>query len=143
MTDLRAAIGRGQLAHLAHWQHRREQFAALYDAQLSDIAGLVLPHRPAVGQGRHAWHHYPLLVVHPSVHRDAATRALTAARIRTDDRLTPLHQLPYARELSEVPDAGLPGADEFATQLVSLPIYPRLPDDSATRVAEALTATLS
>jgi dTDP-4-amino-4,6-dideoxygalactose transaminase len=143
MTDLRAAIGRGQLAHLVHWQHRREQFAALYDAQLADIEGVVLPHRPAPGEGRHAWHHYPLRVVHPSVHRDAVTRALTAARVRTGDRLTPLHQLPYARDLCEAGDGGLPGADLFATQLVSLPIYPRLPDDAATRVAEALAVTLS
>ncbi len=143
MTDLRAAIGRGQLAHLAHWQHRREQFAALYDAQLAGIEGVVLPHRPAAGEGRHAWHHYPLRVVHPSVHRDAVTRALTAARIRTDDRLTPLHQLPYARDLCEAPDCGLPGAEQFATQLVSLPIYPRLPEGAATRVAEALADALS
>ena len=143
MTDLRAAIGRGQLAHLAHWQHRREQFAALYDAQLANIEGVVLPHRPAAAEGRHAWHHYPLRVVHASVHRDAVTRALTTARVRTDARLTPLHQLPYARELCEAPACGLPGAEQFSTQLVSLPIYPRLPDGAATRVAEALAATLS
>jgi len=143
MTDLRAAIGRGQLAHLAHWQNRRERFAALYDAQLADIEGVVLPHRPSAEEGRHAWHHYPLRVVHPSVHRDAVTRSLTAARVRTDDRLTPLHQLPYARDLCDAPDSGLPGAEQFVTQLLSLPIYPRLPESAAIRVAEALTVTLS
>ena len=73
----------------------------------------------------------------------AVTRALTAARVRTGDRLIPLHQLPYARDLCDAPDSGLPGSEQFATQLVSLPIYPRLPDGAATRVAEALTATLS
>ena len=143
LTDLRAAIGRGQLAHLVHWQHRREQFASLYDDQLAGIEEIVLPHRPATGEGRHAWHHYPLRVVHPSVHRDAVTRALTAARIRTDDRLTPLHQLPYARALCAAPDCGLPEAEQFATQLVSLPVYPRLPEGAATRVAEALAGSLS
>jgi len=77
------------------------------------------------------------------VHRDAVTRALTAARIRTDDRLTPLHQLPYARDLCEAPECGLPGAEQFATQLLSLPIYPRLPEGAATRAAEALAGMLS
>ena len=143
MTDLRAAIGRGQLAHLTGWQRRRAQFAALYDAQLADIDGVVLPHRPAPGEGQHAWHHYALRVEHPAVHRDAVTRALLAARIRTDDRFIPIHQLRYARELYEVADGGLPGADQFASQLVSLPIYPRLPDGAANRVAEVLAATLS
>ena len=142
MTDLRAAIGRGQLAHLVQWQRLREQFAALYDAQLADLEGVVLPHRPASGEGRHAWHHYPLRVEHPAVHRDAVSRALFAARVRTADRLTPLHQLRYARELCEVADDGLPCADQFAEQLVSLPIYPRLPEGAANRVAEVLLATL-
>jgi dTDP-4-amino-4,6-dideoxygalactose transaminase len=143
MTDLRAAIGRGQLAHLVQWQRRREQFAELYDAQLADIKGVVLPHRPASGEGSHAWHHYPLRVEHPSVHRDAVIRALFAARVRTADRLSPLHQLRYARELCEVADGGLPGADQFDAQLVALPIYPRLPDGAANRVAEVLAGMLS
>ena len=143
MTDLRAAIGRGQLAHLVQWQRRREQFAAMYDGELADIEGVVLPHRPASGEGRHAWHHYPLRVEHPAVHRDAVIRALLSARVRTDDRVIPLYQLRYARELCEVADDGLPGADQFASQLVSLPIYPRLPDGAANRVAEVLAATLS
>jgi dTDP-4-amino-4,6-dideoxygalactose transaminase len=143
MTDLRAAIGRGQLAHLAQWQRRREQFAALYDGQLADIEGIVLPPRPASTEGRHAWHHYPLRVEHPAVHRDAVFRALLASRVRPGDRLSPLHQLRYARDLYEVADGGLPGADQFAAQLVSLPIYPRLPEGAADRVAEVLTTTLS
>ena len=37
----------------------------------------------------------------------------------------------------------LPGAEQFATQLVSLPIYPRLPHGAATRLAEALAVALS
>jgi perosamine synthetase len=82
-------------------------------------------------------------IVHPSVHRDAVTRALTSARIRTDDRLTPLHQLPYARDLCAAPEGGLPEAEQFAKQLVSLPIYPRLPEGAATRVAEALAGAFS
>ncbi len=104
---------------------------------------MVLPHRPEPGEGRHAWHHYPLRVEHPAVHRDAVTRALFAARVRTADRLTPLHQLRYARELCEVGDDGLPGADQFAAQLVSLPIYPRLHEGAANRVADVLAATLN
>ena len=39
-------------------------------------------------------------------------------------------------------DGGLPGADQFAAQLVALPIYPRLPDGAANRVAEVLAYTL-
>ena len=103
----------------------------------------MLPHRPASGEGQHAWHHYPLRVEHAKVHRDAVIRALFAAKIRTADRVIALHHLPYARELCEVPDDGLPGADKFAAQLVALPIYPRLPESAATRVAEVLAYTLS
>jgi dTDP-4-amino-4,6-dideoxygalactose transaminase len=143
MTDLRAAIGRGQLAHLAQWQHSRERLAMKYDEQLAGLNGVVLPHRPASGEGQHAWHHYPLRIEHATVHRDAVIRALFAAKVRTADRVTPLHQLRYARELCEVPECGMPGADQYAAQLVALPIYPRLPEGAALRVAEVLAFTLS
>jgi dTDP-4-amino-4,6-dideoxygalactose transaminase len=143
MTDLRAAMGRGQLEHLASWQRRREHIAAMYDGRLAGIEGVVLPHRPPTGAGQHAWHHYPLRIEQPHVPRDEIIRALLGARIRTDDRITPLHRLRYARDMCEVPDGGLPGADQFAAQLVSLPIYPRLSDGVADRVAEVLAETLS
>ena len=131
----------GQLAHLVHWQHRREQFAALYDAQLAGIVGYRAA-TPAGNRGRPA-----RLAPLPAAGRASVRaprrgdQALTAARIRTDDRLTPLHQLPYARDLCD-PCCGLPGAERVrdsapgASDLSAVARWCRHP------VAEALAITL-
>lgn len=142
LTDLSAAIGRGQLAYLTPWQRRRAELAAQYDAALMHIPGVTLPHRPDPGTGEHAWNHYWVRIEHPDVSRDALISALRASGIRTGNRYVPLHQLDYCRELGDVPRAGLPGADQLADQLVLLPIYPRLLDGTADRVGTVLRSVL-
>ena len=142
LTDLSAAIGRSQLAHLGSWQQRRDRLAERYDDRLADIPGVALPHRPSSGTGQHAWHHYPLRIEHPTVQRDAVDRALSEAGIGTAQRLVPLHRVGYVRDLCEAPIDDLPGADRFAEQTVSLPVHPRVPDDAADRVGEVLRRML-
>ncbi|HSK35015.1 MAG TPA: DegT/DnrJ/EryC1/StrS aminotransferase family protein [Propionicimonas sp.] len=142
LSDLSAAIGRGQLAYVTPWQRRRAELAAQYDAALLDIPGVTLPHRPEPGTGEHAWNHYWVRVEHPDVTRDSLVNALHAAGIRTGTRYVPLHRLSYCRELSNVPGTGLPGADLLVDQLVLLPIYPRLPGGAADRVAAVLRSAL-
>ena len=142
LTDFDAATARGQLQHVRRWQRRRDQLAARYDARLMEIPGVVLPHRPASGTGRHAWHHYPVRIDDGPVGRDVLSRALAGVGIGTAERLVPLHQIGYVRDLCEVPRAGLAGADRLVDQVLSLPVYPRLPDDAADRVGEVFTRML-
>jgi perosamine synthetase len=142
LTDLSAAIGRGQLAYLTPWQRRRAELAAQYDTALRHIPGVALPHRPEPGAGEHAWNRYWVRIEHPEVTRDALISALRAAGIHTGNQYVPLHQLGYCRALADVPDVGLPGADLLADQLVLLPIYPRLLDGTADRVGTVLRTVL-
>ncbi len=142
LTDLSAAVGREQLRHLAQWQQQRSALASRYDERLAGLPGVRSPARPAPETGRHAWHHYPVRIDHPSVSREAVLRALAVAGVATADRDVPVHQLSYCRGVCEMPADGLPGADLLASQLVSLPIYPRLPANAADRVASAFTALL-
>ena len=49
MTDIQAAMGRAQLAHLAPGNAAVAQIAARYDEQLAGLPGIRLPHRPDLG----------------------------------------------------------------------------------------------
>lgn len=142
LTDFDAATARGQLVHLQRWQRQRGQRAARYDERLVDLPGVVLPHRPPSGAGQHAWHHYPVRIDDGPVDRDAVSQALAGAGIRTAERLVPLHRIGYVRDLCDVPSAGLDGADRLVGQILSLPVYPRLPDDAADRVGDVLARML-
>lgn len=132
-TDLQAAIGLGQLAHLNSWQARRAALADRYDAQLRDVPGLVLPPRPA--NGGHAWHLYPIRI-QPAFGptRDELIAALAERGVGTSVHFIPVHRFPYFRELLGDVTPCLPVAERVADQLLSLPLHPHLSDDDVDRV---------
>ena len=139
LTDLQAAIGRAQLAHLSRWQHRRAQIASRYDRRLADLQGVRLPHRPEPGAGVHAWHLYPVRIT-PSARldRDQVVAELGAQGIGTSVHFIPIHELAYFRRLGVGADSPKPGADALFPTLLSLPMYPRLSDDQVDQVCDAL-----
>jgi dTDP-4-amino-4,6-dideoxygalactose transaminase len=141
-TDLQAAVARGQLAHLDGWQQRRAEIAAQYDDLLQGVPGLRLPHRPAPGAGTHAWHLYAVRLGGSAANRDAVIERLGAAGIGTSVHFIPVHHLAYFAKASLCPPGGLPGADRMFTDLVSLPLYPRLSDAQVHRVCDVLTQVL-
>jgi dTDP-4-amino-4,6-dideoxygalactose transaminase len=137
MTDLQAAMGRAQLAHLPAWQRRRAQIAARYDQQLAGLPGIGLPHRPKTGDGTHAWHLYPIRV-QSGIDRDEVIAALAQRAVGTSVHFIPVHQLTYFSQIALIPPGGMAGADALFEQLLSLPIYPRLTDDQIDAVCGAV-----
>jgi dTDP-4-amino-4,6-dideoxygalactose transaminase len=139
LTDLQAAIGRAQLTRLERWQQRRAQIAARYDAALAAVPGLMRPHRPVEGAGRHAWHLYPVQVLPSAARgRDDVIAGLNEHRIGTSVHFIPVHRLSYFAAAATLPSGGLPGADLFFDRVLSLPMYPRLRDDQVDRICEVL-----
>jgi dTDP-4-amino-4,6-dideoxygalactose transaminase len=138
MTDLQAAIGRGQLLHLTAWQQRRTELARRYDDGLAGVDGLRTPPWPR--GGRHAWHLYAVRV-EPAfgMDRDTFIEELAHRAIDCSVHFIPVHQQPYFRRLLG-PDGvqGFPAADAMFEQIVSLPLYPSLTDDESDRVCEAI-----
>ncbi|MFI9766640.1 DegT/DnrJ/EryC1/StrS family aminotransferase [Streptomyces sp. NPDC052415] len=137
MTDLTAAIGRAQLQHLDAWQRRRHELAARYEAALVGIRGIE-PLGTGT-EGRHAHHLYPVRVLDAfGIDRDELMDRLAQAGIGTSVHFTPLHRLPYFRDLAVIPPGGLPGADALCPRLLSLPLYPQLTEHAVDRVCAQL-----
>jgi dTDP-4-amino-4,6-dideoxygalactose transaminase len=142
MTDLQAAIGRGQLTAFPAWQDRRAELAARYDEQLAGLPGLALPHRPL--DGRHAWHIYAVRVLaDAAVDRDGLAARLSEQDIGTSVHFIPLHHLSYVSSLTGVRPGQLPGADRLSGELLSLPMHPWLSDRDVDRVCELLNDLLA
>ena len=138
MTDVQAAIGRGQMQHLAYWQDRRLELARAYDLRLSRIKGLSTPPWPAHGQ--HAWHLY-VINVEPGfgVDRDGFIRQLADHGVDCSVHFIPLHHQPYfQRLLATQVKQSFPVADAVFPTIVSLPFYPGLSDDMLDRVCEEI-----
>jgi perosamine synthetase len=138
MTDVQAAIGRGQLKHLAGWQDRRHQIARAFESRLSLIEGLRTP--PWPNRGNHAWHLY-VVQVGPAfgVDRDTFIRRLAERGVDCSVHFIPLHHQPYFQRLlaSQVKQK-FPVADVVFPSIVSLPLYPAMSDGMVDRVCEEI-----
>ncbi|HSS95159.1 MAG TPA: DegT/DnrJ/EryC1/StrS family aminotransferase [Candidatus Dormibacteraeota bacterium] len=138
MTDVQAAIGRGQMKHFAEWQQRRVELAHAFDMRLSRIAGLRLPPRPE--RGLHAWHLY-VIRVEPEfgVDRDSFIRLLSERGVDCSVHFIPVHHQPYfQRMLAGEANQSFPIADAVFPTIVSLPFYPDLTDGMLDQICEEI-----
>jgi dTDP-4-amino-4,6-dideoxygalactose transaminase len=142
MTDLQAAIGRGQLKNLDAWQERRAELARRYEELLAPVPGLRRPAWPQ--DGRHAWHLY-VVQVEPPASRDRVIARLARRGVHCSVHFIPLHRLECYRGLFNAGQAAaeLPGAEAAFDSILSLPLYPSLSEREIEIVCQELVAAIS
>ena len=135
LSEILAAIGRVQLTFLPGWVERRRQIAAVYTEALSDVRGTSPPvERPSC---RHSFYCYTIR----TRRRKALAEYLEAQGIATGHYYPlPIHRQPalpaaYRR-------VKLPETDKATREVLSLPIFPRLAEETARRVAGLVTGFL-
>jgi dTDP-4-amino-4,6-dideoxygalactose transaminase len=129
MDGMQAAILNAKLPHLPAWTEARRRVAARYDELLEDVGDLITP---KVGAG---WDHVYHLYVIRTENRDPLRKHLTDADIAT--------VLNYPKALPFYPayaylghrPADFPAAYANQSRILSLPIYPEIPDEAIEEVA--------
>ncbi len=136
LDPLQAAILGAKLPHLDADNARRGAIAARYDAGLA-ATGLGLPSRRAGCDP--VFHQY----VVRSAARDALRQALAVKKIGTLIHYpVPVHAQPAYRGRIAIAPGGLGESERAAASVLSLPIYPELGDERATRIIAVLNETL-
>lgn len=134
LDELQAAILRVKLRHLDEDNGARRRVAQEYDEHLGSIATLAVPARLAGAD--HVFHQYVVRVAE----RDSLRAFLTANGV---DCLVhyplPVHLQPAFAALPKGSD-GLARAEATARSVLSLPMFPELPIETAARVAELVAA---
>lgn len=135
LDEVQAAILRVKLRRLPEWIGRRRCLAALYANSLP--RGVE---RQAVAEG--TLHSYHLYVVKAQA-RDHVRESLDRRGIDTGIHYPfPIHRMRGYAFLGYA-EGALPRTEELAGQLLSLPLYPELSDESVRRVCAALTDLLA
>jgi len=131
LDEIQAAILRASLRHLADWTERRRVIAARYLSQLGGL-GIELPQEQPYARAV-----YHLFVVrHPR--RDALAAALEQRGVGTLIHYPiPLHLQPAFADLGGKP-GDFPVAEQAASEILSLPIYPGLSDAQVAHVIAAV-----
>jgi dTDP-4-amino-4,6-dideoxygalactose transaminase len=134
LDTLQAAILRVKLKRLEDWNAARHRHATRYDQALASIRGVTLTR----------YNHgcvYHLYVIRVE-DRDRAVAALNAEGIGASIHYPfALHELGATKYLDHR-SGDFPTSESWARHCLSLPIYPELPSEVPTRVADVLSKVL-
>jgi dTDP-4-amino-4,6-dideoxygalactose transaminase len=131
LDELQAAILRVKLQHLDAWNAQRRLLASGYDKGLKGSGVKVPVERPGT---THVYCSY--VIRHPSRNRLQkwlADRGIDA-RVQYP---RPIHLQPAYRDLGAAPGS-FPGAEEAASEILSLPIFPELDESRIEAVCDAI-----
>jgi dTDP-4-amino-4,6-dideoxygalactose transaminase len=131
LDEIQAAILRVKLRHLERWNERRRQIAESYRRLL---AGCEVGLPAADLHGRQVYHQFVIR----SENRDLLQSFLADRSIGTAVHYpVPVHLQPAFTDLGHRP-GDFPVTEQLSQQVLSLPIYPELPDDSVEAVCRAI-----
>ncbi len=140
MDAIQAAVLRVKLAHIADWNHRRQQHATTYD-QLFAGSGLtsnksgapvrLLSRSP---QAKHVFHQYVIR----AQRRDELRKFLAERKIGSEIYYPlPLHLQPVFSYLG-LKAGDLPVSEQAAREVLALPMFPELTEAEIRRVVESI-----
>lgn len=134
LDELRAALGRAQLARLAANNERRARLVEAYHASLRALPGWQLPFADRAGDGAH----HLMAALAP----DPAERERVAEALRERGIQTSLHypSIPRLAAFAARPPADVPRSDDFAARVLTLPLFPRMTLAQVEHVSAALRA---
>lgn len=141
MTDIQAALGSSQLARLESYVERRNLLARRYDELLR---GLPLQLPIVLAGNRSAFHLY---VVRVKSNPRGRTREQVFSELRrggigVNVHYMPVHLQPYYRQLGFA-DGAFPAAESYASEAITLPLYPQLTEEGQDQVVSALARALA
>lgn len=132
LDTLQAAILRVKLPYLDEWNAARRQHAARYDRLL---AGVETPPEPT-HESEPVYHLYVIR----SSHRDALQQHLRWNGVATVIHYPiPIHLQPAYADLG-YPEGSFPVTEQYASEVLSLPMFPHMTSGAVDRVAEAVAA---
>ena len=137
LDPLQAAILKAKLPHLGPDNARRAGIAKRY---LEGLARLPVTLPAARANGLHVYH----LFVIACDNRDGLIAHLAKSGIgATVHYAHPVHRHDGYRERVIIPESGLPVTDRLVERIISLPIFPELPDADVDRVIASIRSFFS
>lgn len=138
LSDLHAAIARGQLERLDGFNAARRHNADVLSEGLTGLDGIALPvERPGY---RHVFHQYTIRV--PG-RRDELQRKLAERDVESRVYYPkPVHLQPLYQGLG-YDTVRLPVSERLSQEVLSLPVHPGLTDDDLLRVIESVRESLA
>ena len=136
LSDIQCALGISQLKKLDGWLKKRDELAKIYAEALKGSKANPLKVNE---NSSHAWHLYTVKVPN----RDKTFKKMREKGIGVNVHYSPVHLHPYYREKFGHKPGEFPIAEEAATEILTLPLWPGMEKENVLRVVDALNEALS
>jgi len=136
LTDFAASFGIWQIGQIDEWQKRRGEIVQQYTSGLNSVDGIILPKK---FKG-HSKHLFVIQMDHErwTISRDVFIDKMNARGIGLAVHYKPLHQLSYYERKYDFNYNRFPRANSLFQSIISLPIYPRLTNESLNYIIESV-----
>ena len=143
MPDVNAAIGLAQLERADEFRRERQRCAEFYYRNLTGVECLDLPVYRGAAED-HSWHLFWVVLNEKCpLDRNTFIGRLNEAGIGTSVHYKPLHRMTYYRERYGLRPEDYPAAERHWRGVVTLPVYPTLPDEDLAHVCQTVIGILS
>ena len=123
-----------KLKHLDKWNNLRRNNAKIYNEFLSNVEGIVIPFESSFN--KHIYHLYVTRLI--SANRKDVMEKLKTHGIASQIHYpVPLHQQ-KAYSYMQIPNGKFQFTDQYAQQILSLPMFPELTQEQIQYVCEKL-----
>ena len=138
MDNIHGALGVEQLKKVEGFIARRRILAALYNALLRDVPGIVTPVEKEYT--KHSYHLYPILldVDNVKITRADFIEKLREYKIGSSVHFIPLHLHPYYQKKYDYKQGNFPIAEYIYDHEVSLPLFPSMTAEDVKYVVDAI-----
>ncbi|WP_130470811.1 DegT/DnrJ/EryC1/StrS family aminotransferase [Candidatus Magnetaquicoccus inordinatus] len=140
MSNIEAAILLPQMERVERNLLRRRQLTDRYRELLSAVPGIRLL-APTAQNTVHAHHLFPILV--EGKERDYLLQALQSRGISVMVNYRPVHLTHYFAETFAYRPGMYPLAEQMGNTVLSLPLYPTMPDEDVEIVAQNIAALMA
>jgi dTDP-4-amino-4,6-dideoxygalactose transaminase len=140
MNEIQAAFGLLQLKYVDEAISHRKTIDDHYRTSLANIPGITVPEHPS--SLRHNYSYFPILVEpNYSLSRDGLYELLKTNDIFARRYFYPLiSEFPMYRSMISAAKSNLPVANQVASKVICLPIYPDLPNDEIDRIISVIVS---
>lgn len=132
LDSIQAAVINVKLKYIDQWNEKRRSHAARYSELLKDLKNVVFPYTAPFNS--HVFHQFTLQVQDRSGLQKFLGEKGIASGIHYP---IPLHQQPVFSNL-EYKNGDFPVSEQIAKNVISLPVYPELPEDQLDFVVEQI-----
>ena len=140
LDEMSAALGLSQISRIEQIIAARARVAALYDAALGSIAGLIRP-APLPDTSRMSWFVY-VVRLPLGVNRDRVIARLAEKNVPSRAYFPPIHLQPYFRERFGYKAGDFPVTERVAASTLALPFHGQMHDEEVEYVAHHLRQAL-